>query len=928
MKEVLLVGQMEENLQSVVEVLKTTPYKKMDVNYPKNSIDSSIKGFHIGKKRFFINETSYGPSSVERAEEELVMSDRVDTMDPFRLISGFYWATTKDEKGLLYLYGNESYSNLRHQILDFNYGNGVDEVDDIKLVTDRTTNSLQGSLEKISLSIDHRPSKTDIVFSTQQWVVIRAIKSQFLIKQPKVETVPDTSNSQGKTYTMANGIKAANSIQELNKQLTSNAVTSNDLVFSEKLWEHYIKGAPAKTNQIGAVPLIVIGHDYFDSTFSIDVPFTEKELKKFNAINRPLVIRSDFMYNFYIKEYEKIHDGVAENLLPNMYVLSLESRENDAKNNDYEDLITLDGRIGSNDISLLANRRNANVKDIHGEYFDKYAKVWAQISGKEKLLRKPEKINVKRLTELREKFTNIAIPSSETDILSTYESNKYLFPMCVNLEFDVDRTTYLSSLLKKTNLEIPLMRRLISKNGVYSKPFVEVSETIAQESSGLVHKQYETQVKYRRLWDVSEWISALSEDSKREVAATDTGILLEKGNDTSLKSLDSEIKILLSKLFFLGKIKKLIKDKFRTFENMLKGKEAYSETIIYKVEKSLADQNGNAIGNPIQNYYIANIDELQTIRFVDSQVKYGTRYRYDVYAYQLIIGTKYRYDSSMTVGDCAAFLVSQVPMLTLAEVPYVSVANQVLDDPPVFPDVEMIQYRGYENNLLLWFRNNVGDYQQKPIAIEPDDAKKFEELRIAKQIEGEELRFKSDDHATLFQIYRTDKEPKRYSDFAGLLLGNAQTDISLLTPQAANAASWIDEIVSDKKYWYCFRTLDVHGHVSNPTEVFQVEMINDSGLVYLTVKPFQMNQQEAVRIKPFRKYMKITPSYLQELVNEEKSGLQDATTVSNVNQVHLGLRDQTVWGKKFKIRITSKNTGRKMDLNIDFLNSGVRVEES
>ena len=35
----------------------------------------------------------------------------------------------------------------------------------------------------------------------------------------------------------------------------------------------------------------------------------------------------------------------------------------------------------------------------------------------------------------------------------------------------------------------------------------------------------------------------------------------------------------------------------------------------------------------------------------------------------------------------------------------------------------------------------------------------------------------------------------------------------------------------------------------------------------------------------------------------------------------LGLEEEKVWGKKFKIRVTSKKTGKKLDLNITFKKS-------
>ena len=49
------------------------------------------------------------------------------------------------------------------------------------------------------------------------------------------------------------------------------------------------------------------------------------------------------------------------------------------------------------------------------------------------------------------------------------------------------------------------------------------------------------------------------------------------------------------------------------------------------------------------------------------------------------------------------------------------------------------------------------------------------------------------------------------------------------------------------------------------------------------------------------------------MLNKEASDLIDAQSVKDVNDVALGIADETVWNKKFKIRLVSKSTGRKID---------------
>ena len=65
--------------------------------------------------------------------------------------------------------------------------------------------------------------------------------------------------------------------------------------------------------------------------------------------------------------------------------------------------------------------------------------------------------------------------------------------------------------------------------------------------------------------------------------------------------------------------------------------------------------------------------------------------------------------------------------------------------------------------------------------------------------------------------------------------------------------------------------------------------------------------------------MQIYPNPLQTNVNEEILNSQNETSAYNYNQpIELGTLNKSLWGRKFKIRVTSKHTGKKTDINIVF----------
>lgn len=116
-----------------------------------------------------------------------------------------------------------------------------------------------------------------------------------------------------------------------------------------------------------------------------------------------------------------------------------------------------------------------------------------------------------------------------------------------------------------------------------------------------------------------------------------------------------------------------------------------------------------------------------------------------------------------------------------------------------------------------------------------------------------------------------------------------------------------------------FRSIDIHGKISNPTPIYQVEIVDDNGLIFPIIKTVDFLEPMATQpSKGMTRYLYVAPRYTQTILNNEKSGLTDAESATDATQYTLGLQDESLWGKRFKIRLTSKSTGKKMDINVDF----------
>jgi len=78
-----------------------------------------------------------------------------------------------------------------------------------------------------------------------------------------------------------------------------------------------------------------------------------------------------------------------------------------------------------------------------------------------------------------------------------------------------------------------------------------------------------------------------------------------------------------------------------------------------------------------------------------------------------------------------------------------------------------------------------------------------------------------------------------------------------------------------------------------------------------------------------RRYVQIRPTLAQRVLDEKGMDLSSATSAFEYSLEEgtrglpkLGMKDESVWGKKFKIRFTSKSTGKQIDLNISFVTTG------
>jgi hypothetical protein len=380
-------------------------------------------------------------------------------------------------------------------------------------------------------------------------------------------------------------------------------------------------------------------------------------------------------------------------------------------------------------------------------------------------------------------------------------------------------------------------------------------------------------------------------------------------------------------MIFAGKLRRLVQDNMRTYKQMLGGELSYSETVMYRLVKK--DMSGNVI----QNVYIPNSSDIDVFRYVDTQVKYNKDYEYTIFAYQAVIGTKYRY-SDLLVGwrdrremkvskkranSMAKFNVTYEPSIQLVEVPYYSRELLVIDDPPLLPDVDIIPYKGVSDRIQIRLNGNTGVYEARPVIIEQKDNLPIDRIKKSYRLEeNDPIRFSSDDAVTRFEIYRMERKPSSYSEMRGHLHMVAETDASSRTPQRANSSAQIDSIEPNKKYYYMFRTIDRHELISNPSAIYEVELVEENASVFSLISVVDFAEPARAPSRTMKRYLHIKPSTAHSLIDRDKMDIGIRDGGKDIERIHLGVAEEKIWGKKIKVRLVSKSSGKKFDLNLNF----------
>ena len=516
---------------------------------------------------------------------------------------------------------------------------------------------------------------------------------------------------------------------------------------------------------------------------------------------------------------------------------------------------------------------------------------------------------------------NIAFTKKEMEKLSEIYKYKEMFPMFNTIEFNVESDGKFGTTLEETNFSSQLRSQLTEENSRR----VQMAEVISNMGEKIV-SQEDGQDKFR-----STGLKAISRSQERITYDVDSIMNKYKPRSSEEIVFNDDVRdgeqyrafYNLMSIITKGRVEKIKKLVFRNYEEVLEGKTAYNEPIFYQIEKRDEDNN------LLQTFNFTNMEDLEKISFVDTQVKYNTRYRYVIKSLNLVIGTEYGYTQAEKLSsNMIGVSVSARPSAKIIEVPLFEKSVIISDNPPIAPEMLIIPFRAVNDRIRFFFNSAVGRYKAKPILFSEAEENVLEKYKQAQDIpsEQEEIMFETDDSVSEFVLYRMSKEPTSYQDFQDLgkivrISTSSKNPSAPIEQQIGNvsSASFDDKIEPNKKYYYCLRAIDYHQNISYPSPIYEFEMVDDSGSIYPVSRIYEIKKPETKQAKKgVRRFIHIKPSLRNLLTDREKMNISEENGPDIGAKVHLGIGGDLTWGKKFKLRLTSKSTGKKIDFNFSF----------
>ena len=263
----------------------------------------------------------------------------------------------------------------------------------------------------------------------------------------------------------------------------------------------------------------------------------------------------------------------------------------------------------------------------------------------------------------------------------------------------------------------------------------------------------------------------------------------------------------------------------------------------------------------------------------------------------------------------ANFKMTVQPSLRLVQVPFLDKTYRILDNPPNQLDV----VPGYtlKNDNTITFDISYEGHGPRPYprpVTESDVMNEMHYLKANDILDTTRIKKPTVSPQRTVEIYRLPFRPKSFTDFDQVTPRTVSLEIEG-TEFSYTTAVFNDIIKSNHKYYYLFRAVNANGVAGNVDTIIEAELVNDGGYKYGTFDVLfeeDLKSEEFDRASTsFKNIFQLKPNMNQLTMNTQAANY-DNTAVEEYEKVKIGSANDLIWGKTFKIRLTSKKTGKKI----------------
>jgi len=262
------------------------------------------------------------------------------------------------------------------------------------------------------------------------------------------------------------------------------------------------------------------------------------------------------------------------------------------------------------------------------------------------------------------------------------------------------------------------------------------------------------------------------------------------------------------------------------------------------------------------------------------------------------------------------------PCIKIIEVPLFSKTLKVLDSPP--NSLSAIPFQFIDDSKRIGFDIAAESFCERPwpITISSEDNQlKLDYLHSRCMFETENITQWSESPARYVEIYKTTQKPTSFNSFDNKLASTI--DLRIPDDNEFNFGNYVaaDKISTNTPYYYLLRLLNENRMPGPVSPIIIAELVDDGGYVYSLFD--ELNSADFVpdrhneTTETFKKLLQLAPTAVHTSFDSSNVDFEK-TAGSQLDNLVVGLVDHKVWGRRFKIRLTSKKTGKKLDLNVRY----------